>query len=77
MRPGYKQTEIGVIPEDWKVAVVGEFEPFVTSGSRGWARYYSNSGSPFIRITNLIRESIYDTVRKYYVKHGASAAKRD
>lgn len=27
MRPGYKQTEVGVIPEDWEVSVVGhEFD---------------------------------------------------
>lgn len=26
---------------------------FVTSGSRGWAQYYSDSGAIFIRITNL------------------------
>jgi len=56
---GYQQTEVGVIPEDWKLVLVGELEPFVTSGSRGWARYYSKYGAPFIRITNLRRESIY------------------
>ncbi len=28
---------------------------FVTSGSRGWARYYSSSGVPFIRMGNLQR----------------------
>lgn len=33
--------------------------PFVTSGSRGWARFYSSGGSAFIRITNLTREKIY------------------
>ena len=24
MKPGYKQTEVGVIPEDWEVAAIGE-----------------------------------------------------
>lgn len=56
---GYKQTEVGVIPEDWKICTVGELDPYVTSGSRGWAKYYSKFGAPFIRITNLTRESIY------------------
>lgn len=56
---GYKQTEVGVIPEDWGVAQIGDLEPFVTSGSRGWAAYYSEHGSPFIRITNLSRACIY------------------
>ncbi len=24
VKPGYKQTEVGVIPEDWKVRSIGE-----------------------------------------------------
>src|SRR6185437_1532965 len=31
---------------------------FVTSGSRGWARYYSDEGASFIRIGNLRRGSV-------------------
>ena len=56
---GYKKTEVGVIPVDWEVIDVGELNHYITSGSRNWACYYSTSGSPFIRITNLTRESIY------------------
>jgi type I restriction enzyme S subunit len=48
-----------LIRRDWDVSELGQLEPFVTSGSRGWARYYSAHGNPFIRITNLSRESIY------------------
>ncbi len=32
--------------------------PFITSGSRGWARYYSPSGRVFFRISNMKRECI-------------------
>ena len=42
LKPGYKRTEVGVIPEEWKVMQVGDLKPFVTSGSRGWASYYSD-----------------------------------
>jgi type I restriction enzyme S subunit len=56
---GYKQTEVGVIPEDWKCISIGDLNPFVTSGSRGWATYYSEVGDPFVRITNMERSSIY------------------
>ncbi|MGA7800712.1 MAG: restriction endonuclease subunit S, partial [Gammaproteobacteria bacterium] len=56
---GYKQTEVGVIPEDWGETTVGTLEPFVTSGSRGWAQYYSKYGDLFIRITNMSRETIH------------------
>jgi len=59
LRKGYKQTELGTIPEDWIVVSIAELEPFVTSGSRGWAKFYSNEGSIFFRITNLNRETIY------------------
>jgi type I restriction enzyme S subunit len=56
---GYKRTEVGVIPVDWELSEIGALEPFITSGSRGWARFYSEIGSPFIRITNMQRSSIY------------------
>jgi type I restriction enzyme, S subunit len=56
---GYKWTEIGVIPEEWDTCDIGALNPFVTSGSRGWAKYYSDRGSAFVRITNLSRETIY------------------
>ena len=56
---GYKLTEVGVIPENWKFGELSSLNPIVTSGSRGWARYYSDLGSAFLRITNLSRESIY------------------
>jgi len=58
-QPGYKQTEVGVIPEDWEVKQIGDLQPFITSGSRGWAAFYSDRGAPFIRITNLSRASVY------------------
>jgi type I restriction enzyme, S subunit len=59
LKSGLKQTEMGIFPEDWIKKRIGELHPFVTSGSRGWAAYYSDNGSSFIRMTNLIRSSIY------------------
>ncbi|AUZ82281.1 MULTISPECIES: restriction endonuclease subunit S [Aeromonas] len=56
---GYKQTEVGVIPEDWSFYRLGDLEPYITSGSRGWAKFYSKHGDVFVRITNMSRESIY------------------
>jgi type I restriction enzyme, S subunit len=54
-----KKTHIGALPEDWDVVNIGDLEPFVTSGSRGWAKYYSDFGDPFLRITNMSRGTIY------------------
>ena len=53
LRKGYKQTEVGVIPEDWSVGELGNLSVFITSGSRGWARYYSDSGALFVRSQNV------------------------
>ena len=37
---------------------IRECSEVVTSGSRGWAKYYSDEGAKFIRIGNLTRDSI-------------------
>lgn len=37
---------------------IREMTSIVTSGSRGWAKYYSSDGAKFIRIGNLTRDSI-------------------
>lgn len=59
LKPGYKQTEVGRFPESWSVKELGDFAPFITSGSRGWANYYSEFGDVFLRITNLSRSWLY------------------
>lgn len=46
------------LPQGWEWASTGDLFKFVTSGSRGWARYYSEDGAPFIRVGNLRRGSI-------------------
>ena len=38
---------------------IREMSSIVTSGSRGWAKYYSNNGAKFIRIGNLSRNKIF------------------
>jgi len=49
----HTSTDFGDLPSDWKVGSIDDSRPFITSGSRGWARYYSGYGAPFIRIGNL------------------------
>lgn len=48
-----KDVKEGELPKGWKWIKSGELFSFVTSGSRGWAKYYSEKGAIFIRITNL------------------------
>ncbi len=38
--------------------MIRELSRVVTSGSRGWAKYYANEGARFIRITDLTRDRI-------------------
>ncbi|BDI19096.1 restriction modification system DNA specificity domain-containing protein [Nostoc cf. commune SO-36] len=49
---------IGYIPGHWKIMRLKFLTARVTSGSRGWAQYYSEQGAIFIRINNLSRKSI-------------------
>ncbi|WP_454692785.1 restriction endonuclease subunit S [Achromobacter aegrifaciens] len=44
---------------EWAKTTIGDLNPFVTSGSRGWAPFYAEQGELFVRITNLRRDSIY------------------
>ncbi len=40
-------------PPNWQVTRLGKLTTLVTSGSRGWAKYYSDSGSIFVRAQNI------------------------
>jgi type I restriction enzyme S subunit len=50
--------ELPELPEGWCWIKSGTLFSFVTSGSRGWAKYYSSNGSIFIRIANLDFDSL-------------------
>ncbi len=55
MKPGYKQTEVGVIPEEWNCTEIGEVSNKVGSGitPTGGERIYRNEGRSFIRSQNV------------------------
>lgn len=40
-------------PKGWEVCELNRCLDFLTSGSRGWAKYYAEQGSKFIRIQNV------------------------
>lgn len=46
------------VPAHWEVARAKHLFDFITSGSRGWAEYYSDDGALFFRIANLTRDTI-------------------
>src|SRR5437762_1175157 len=49
----FKDSPLGRIPVEWQVSELGGFAALVTSGSRGWAKFYSPEGAIFLRIGNL------------------------
>lgn len=49
---------LGEVPSHWTIMRARYASTFVTSGSRGWAEYYADSGSVFLRITNVSRDSV-------------------
>ena len=59
---------LGEIPEHWSRMQLRRVAHFITSGSRGWAEHYSDSGALFVRIGNLTRDSIHlDLTLSQYV----------
>nr|WP_081010977.1 restriction endonuclease subunit S [Lysinibacillus sphaericus] len=54
----FKDSPFGRIPKDWDIEKISDYSEKVTSGSRGWAKYYSEEGAKFIRIGNLKRAQI-------------------
>lgn len=45
-------------PKVWPVDAFGDVIVFITSGSRGWAQHYSESGASFLRIQNVGRNKL-------------------
>tara|TARA_R110000868_G_scaffold306734_3_gene568092 strand:+ start:20252 stop:21643 length:1392 start_codon:yes stop_codon:yes gene_type:complete len=53
-----EEKEFLIIPNNWSWIKSGQIFNNVTSGSRGWAKYYSEHGALFVRITNLDFDSL-------------------
>lgn len=60
----------------WKTVSVGEKLSFLTSGSRGWAKYYSNEGRLFLRIQNIGANQLFLDDVAYVNPPDSAEAKR-
>ncbi|WP_254218463.1 restriction endonuclease subunit S [Burkholderia multivorans] len=58
MRPGYKQTEVGVIPEDWDVLPLGGHVR-ITSGESPSLIQFSDEGQPYFKVEQLGNDTKY------------------
>ncbi|MFT5706828.1 MAG: type I restriction enzyme S subunit [Oceanospirillaceae bacterium] len=55
---------LNYLPNSWVSTVTDQIFSFVTSGSRGWAKYYSDDGPLFLRVGNLFHYNIELDMRK-------------
>jgi len=66
---GYKQTEIGVIPEDWDVKKLGEFDLDISDGNYSSkypkASEFKERGIPFIRANNIKNLRVIDNELRF------------
>ncbi len=51
------QEKLFALPKGWKWCRIDNVSMFITSGSRDWAKYYSDFGAKFITMGNLSRGS--------------------
>jgi type I restriction enzyme S subunit len=66
------------LPKNWVSATSDQLVHFVTSGSRGWAEYYSEEGAIFLRIGNLEHEDIaldLDDIQRVMPPEGAEGSR--
>jgi len=66
--------ELPELPEGWGWCRAGELFSYVTSGSRGWAKYYSTDGAIFLRIANLDFDSLKIDLNDNNIQHVAPPA---
>jgi len=81
VKPGYKQTEVGVIPEEWEVKPIEQIG-FVTSGKRlplGSSLVKHPTPHPYVRVTDMrpgtvsldeiqfVPESVFPAIKRYRI----------
>lgn len=74
---GYKQTEVGVIPEDWETASLSELSVFITKGSTPTTYGYKweTGGTLFLR-SECVSETGLDLTQSMFISPDAHAALR-
>lgn len=64
------------LPEGWALVSIDELAFHVTSGSRGWAKYYADDGPFFIRAQNINTDAL-DISDAAYVRPPADSAEAE
>lgn len=58
LKPGYKQTEVGIIPDDWIVSVLSDLTTEIGDGIHTTPKYVKSSDFFFINGNNLVEGKI-------------------
>ena len=58
LRKGYKQTEVGIIPEDWDVKPLMDFATIISNGIHATPKYVRDSNFFFVNGNNLVNDEI-------------------
>ncbi|EQC3365162.1 restriction endonuclease subunit S [Vibrio cholerae] len=63
---GYKQTEVGIIPEDWETKPLGELVE-IYSGDSPSKFVFSTEGTPYFKVEQLNNGSVYADTTPYFI----------
>ncbi len=72
--PGYKQTEVGVIPEDWELIKLFQISAFITKGSTPttYGFKWEDSGVLFLR-SECVSECGLDLTQSMFISEAANS----
>jgi type I restriction enzyme, S subunit len=75
--PGYKQTEVGVIPEDWEIIKLSQISAFITKGSTPttYGFKWEDSGVLFLR-SECVSECGLDLIQSMFISEAANSLLR-
>jgi len=68
IKKGYKQTELGVIPEDWSIDTLGKFIK-ITSGESPSKFRFIEDGIPYYKVDQLNLGNKYQKETPYFIKY--------
>ncbi len=75
VRPGYKQTEVGVIPEDWEITALGQcLKGAPAYGINAPAIPFDSRFPTYLRITDITDDGSFNESTKVSVGHPAAGA---
>ena len=64
---GYKQSEVGIIPEDWETKPLGELVE-IYSGDSPSKFVFSTEGTPYFKVEQLNNGSVYADTTPYFIQ---------